>query len=971
MARQTNTAHWRSSAHPDVAARRIASFGRHFGMAHLYLAQHAAFPLAVTPELLYQLWANFQRDSRAEMLNIPWIAVADLLLSGLFDEVGHELYEMDVAVRARLLKDLQANESFGQQRIVELSHFLSKYIAHQLESYNPLLRDIATTQQWTALAYASPGEAAHALALALRTCIEQNDAIEQLRIVSLIDAFAEPLADFVPLLAYARGVGYLALGETAQAFAQFKMIGSSSDVAGVRLQVPAKFEPPDTDLLQSSKTSEKLELLLERRVSLHETALSMQSRLDQLRQALLSLETLYGQIKSSSHSTLDTWVSNPPSPLLRQKVESLRNALEPLITRFARSTIHIGVIGRARQGKSSLLQHLSGLGPDVLPAGARGLCTGVRTTLVHDPGGEPYGKVTFYSEREFLRDVIAPYYEILDLGSAPESIAHFLGSPLPPLKSTRRSGRARSAAVYATLTGYQLEISRYASLIGRPPLYVPLPDVRTYIARETLDGQPAYQYRAVRDVRVSCTFPSADVGPIAYIDMPGLGDTGVGDEERVIKTLAGDVDIILFVWMPSPSSGIFPDVDFELYDLLCRTLGDFPLGKSSFAILNRTHTPLRGDNYHSCVRICETVDSTGTHGGSMSFVECMIADCTDEAEVRTVVFEPVLAYLTEHLSTLDVSSLSSWQARLGSLQQDITAELKKMHLMPDSGFFLQRDEYIFEQLFGALWHDLYADIQAREPWYTTHVHVFEEYLRQKVERCRDYTGLPSGAELRARVGSAGSVRTIFSEVQTEMRIYFEDLFIDIDGAFASFMDTVKANVAEIFLGTGKLSDLLQGVSVSMFFDTMTEQDMVSPRLQTVFSALATYESSLRGYFLGHILRELERIDPDTTDIWQALTPENVAQTLKTLYRETVEQLEHTLYGHVYEPAGAARAVVEEFLDQAFTAKGARDDWHIFYAANRAKIWPSEFSDDGESARRKKLWSAWQQQIQSIEKLNGL
>ena len=87
----------------EIARRRFTSFYRCFGKVHLYLAQHAAFPLALTPDLLYRLWANFSRDIHRKQLNIPWVAVPDLLLSSLCNEVSQELYEMDVTVRNMLL----------------------------------------------------------------------------------------------------------------------------------------------------------------------------------------------------------------------------------------------------------------------------------------------------------------------------------------------------------------------------------------------------------------------------------------------------------------------------------------------------------------------------------------------------------------------------------------------------------------------------------------------------------------------------------------------------------------------------------------------------------------------------------------------------------------------------------------------------------------------------------------------------
>src|SRR4028119_567079 len=188
---------------PEVAHRRIEAFGKRFGEAHLYLAYHAAFPLALTPDLLYRLWANFQRDIYGEVLNLPWIAVADLLLSSLCDEVGHELYEMEGAVRNALLSELKANPRFGTERINELSDFLLAYIRQQLDSSDLDTRDFAHAQRWTALAYTRSTEAAREIASALST-FKLDDRAEWIRMASLVETFAEPLAEFEPLLIYTR-----------------------------------------------------------------------------------------------------------------------------------------------------------------------------------------------------------------------------------------------------------------------------------------------------------------------------------------------------------------------------------------------------------------------------------------------------------------------------------------------------------------------------------------------------------------------------------------------------------------------------------------------------------------------------------------------------------------------------------------------------------------------------------------------
>ena len=82
-------------------------------------------PLACPPDLAYRLWANFQRDTSGAVLGVPWVAVADLLLSSLCDEAGDELYEMDEAVRSMLLERLATDTRFGPDRLRRVAAFLT------------------------------------------------------------------------------------------------------------------------------------------------------------------------------------------------------------------------------------------------------------------------------------------------------------------------------------------------------------------------------------------------------------------------------------------------------------------------------------------------------------------------------------------------------------------------------------------------------------------------------------------------------------------------------------------------------------------------------------------------------------------------------------------------------------------------------------------------------------------------------
>lgn len=232
---------------PEAATQYIASFANRFGRPHLYFACHAALPLAVTPDLLYSLWANFQRDCHDRSLNIPWVAVANLLLSSLFKEVGYELYEMDDAVRSQLIAILKEDKTLGQKRIIELSHFLKKYVRQQLYSEDIDMQDFAKAQHWTALAYIKPIQAARELALTFQkqfpeipSAAERLDKIELVRLAAIVETLAEPLSEknCQPLLVYARAMASFARDDLEAAAEQFATIAEFGKIEVVDLELP-------------------------------------------------------------------------------------------------------------------------------------------------------------------------------------------------------------------------------------------------------------------------------------------------------------------------------------------------------------------------------------------------------------------------------------------------------------------------------------------------------------------------------------------------------------------------------------------------------------------------------------------------------------------------------------------------------------------------------------------------------------
>lgn len=143
----------------DRSTNRLQAFLDQFGRGPAYwLACHAAFPLVLTPALLYKIWGNFRMDEKGRPIGAPLISVADILHSTLCRKVGRQAYEIPENLRQYLLHELKKNEDFQAARIQRLAAFTHYYV----QEYPHELPFVALreAQNWVTTAYLDPNAAA-------------------------------------------------------------------------------------------------------------------------------------------------------------------------------------------------------------------------------------------------------------------------------------------------------------------------------------------------------------------------------------------------------------------------------------------------------------------------------------------------------------------------------------------------------------------------------------------------------------------------------------------------------------------------------------------------------------------------------------------------------------------------------------------------------------------------------------------
>ncbi len=663
---------------------------------------------------------------------------------------------------------------------------------------------------------------------------------------------------------------------------------------------------------------------------------------------------------------------------LQSRIATELEFLIKLRVRFERDTLNIGVVGRARQGKSRLLQSLTGLTATEIPDGSRQHCTGVRSTIYHQPDIDTEGEVCFHTEDSFLDEAIGPYYDKLRLGAKPKSLEEFATNPLPPLP-VDLPGFAEPGAMYHHLNRYHTNLPKYRHLLSTGNRRISKQEIREYVAQDNQSGERIFfNYLAVQQVKIVCSFPNSDVGEIALVDMPGLGDTGVGDEGRLMKTLGQDVDVILFVRMPKSAGDYWADVDVRLYDTARAALIELPLDLWSFMILNRTAGDSNnGDNSNNCRDLADTI--TEKH---LFVVGCLVANCAHVEQTNNIV-ERVLDYLANNITSLDRQYTSSCQERLIELQDTVNLELEKARKALGQTMLRDNSFPLFLRLFDRLWNDLTNGLEEllknlRKQREQVDMD-FKEQIEAAIFACQSDTGIPTIEQIEKRNNLEKSYAIAYSKYLNEIRAHLSQNFLSLDEGLKRKIENVKLQVADVLIEQGRLGGLSSAIGAE-FIKAVAEQlpeELIPGQPSNIkqgFQLLADFEISYRGFVQHRIRQHLDVLtpnEPTTLQLSKSPTAQQVLTNIKTAHAEALYKCENALQDLLYEPNQAAFAVVEEFLDRILRAAEVESEWRIFLEQVRDLVWLNEFQQLVERTQLQREWLTLVEQVIAANRSNSI
>lgn len=710
----------------------------------------------------------------------------------------------------------------------------------------------------------------------------------------------------------------------------------------------------------------KINQIIDKRKPLSQKITQVETNLRNLTDELYRLEEHRHQLLSKiDDSATQEKLQNLDFSQFQNDISKNLGALSKLRERFSRDTLNIGVVGRMGQGKSRLLQTLSGLTDDEIPSLSGAACTAVRSTVYHHDG-ETYARVVFYSQESFLKEVIHPYFQHLRLGTSPTTLDEF-ARPLP----NSLTG-ATNEAMYKHLKDYHQNLSRYRSLLKESSEVIQIN--KTEIPQYVTQNQEGYFYHlAVKEVKIYSRFRNTNVGKIALVDVPGLGDTKLGDEDLMLQTIGQEVDVVLFVRRPDPWRYQWDKQDTDLYDIANKALRDLP--NRAFMVLN--HVGQDQEQLKACQSLKDTINQNIEQSNSaqrMKFVRSEIADCSSYEE-SSQVLEIVLDYLTNKINEMDEKYTEIYQVRLQELQGLIQVELQKAlkcfgQERIDSSV-LSRFLPLFNKAYKEMTTSLDKLLKDLRDKREQEDNSFKNKLEEVLSICRTDTGLPDLEQIENQKAGLGGYKIAYPDYLNKIRANLSQHFLSLDEGLKLSMKEVKTQVADIFVKyLGSLTDARQEKLIEAIANLIPEELIYQQpsKIKFGFQMLAEFELSYRGLVQHRIRQQLDILMPDESTAFSLSdepSAKEVLDILRLAHAKVVYNCENTLEDILSEPSQAAFAIVEEFSDRIFRADGVEDEWQTFLEQNKSLIW-LEFQ---QIQANRKLQQEWLELLEKVSQCN--
>lgn len=641
--------------------------------------------------------------------------------------------------------------------------------------------------------------------------------------------------------------------------------------------------------------------------------------------------------------------------------------LGQLHRRFNRATLNIGVVGNAGQGKSTLLQRLTGLSDDEIPTGAKGDCTGAAAIIENCPVTETYADIEFYSEDEFLKLIVAPYYRMLDLPQ-PSSLMEFEEKILEEVRKDHYDEVRFLESLQQGLSDYRFYLGENGKRIGKN-------EIRKYTAKSDQNGSRLSIWAAVKSVKVYCRFPGMEHEKISVGDTPGLGDRSVLDaEEQLMKDFGRNIDAVIML-RKVKERGIRKE-DIRLYSLIKEAIPELPAEKWSYFMVNVFAVDRQSPTVKESLEYLPQDFKDSSLKDMQEYIEL---NCSDRNAVEEV-FNRILDGIATNQEHLDNMLYGSRFEKCKQLMSEIEAFAGQLvTLFPRTGGDSDGVKLALALFHKEVWTKLGRRLSELVKKYKAVKNDDSQDFLANLDRIKANLEITPGLPSTDKVEDDESIKGllgVFNEQCQETRRLVIEKFEGLDEGFRELFDRLRDEAERCFTDEngGKLGNVLFEQEKGLnWWNLLTSEIAVlgqtdayretARRIGKALHRFTTSSLSFRETLLPRIIPHFDCLVPGDPKNKPFLPkefndPQEVIDCIDSAAKHATEKAIEAVRSLSQEPSMALYAAIEELRDAVIRTSGftgAEHVWGEFYAEHRTEIWPDHFKAHETAARFRQNW----------------
>ncbi len=626
--------------------------------------------------------------------------------------------------------------------------------------------------------------------------------------------------------------------------------------------------------------------------------------------------------------------------------------LAAIRNRINRDTVNIGLIGRVKAGRSTLLRAITDLGEDAIPSTTLNPTTAVRSRILHSPG-RAEAEILLLTWGEFRDGYLAPLHTNAGCeGPVPRTPDEFAGYRYDDLQKLPRADNSAEGPLgrqkfLGRLHTAQDSFPSYRELLTGPDRKLTigrLAGLRPYVAYPLDPADQHRPYHAVRDIRIYCAFPEVGVENLMLVDLPGAGEAGLDIDRQFLQDLRNEVDVLLQVKRPGLNDSYFGDADWEVLDLADEARMGVDTRDFVSVVINTD--PAHLDPAYVSNAIEQTRKITEPIG-----LRLLVADVASAPQVREEILGPVLAGLAERLAIMDHAAATTaldrvldvtrratdladrlarqavrWQAPVSSEDQMLRVRASELRLE------VLRAMHNLRRTYGQRAEDRQVIEQLAEG-----ITSAKQKLIAWSEAGFGYGDLDrwlAMTESSMAVDPGETRDEAFALVRLKIRSEFSRVGDSVAGAVDQFQREVAGLLREhlgptlVPVGTQPLNDLLQRIR--------------QQKLETLRSALEELvQFRIDGNIYARISRPIvQQIYPERIPGFSVGGASDFHRALTEVFRQALDQIEERMRAE----SGGLAEMLAEMTDQLFD-QFSQTPWHEFARLCepvRNQLWPDVF-----------------------------